>query len=140
MICKLAEIRFNVPRTIALVNDPALEDVFHQLGVTRAFSTTNIVSSLIEQKISIDAITNLISIESGKINVTQVILDENSPALDREVSALSLPKHAILSCVVRDNEIIIPRGQTVLKKGDHVIVMALPKSMGKVIEALAGPE
>lgn len=140
MTCKLAELRFNVPRTFALVNDPALEDIFHKLGVTQAFSTTSVVSSLVEQKISVDAITNLIPIGSGKIAVTQVELEEGSPAIDKEVEILALPKHAILSCIIRDDDIIIPRGKTVLKKDDRVIVMALPKSMGKVIEVLAGIE
>lgn len=140
MICKLAEVRFQVPRTFALVNDPALEDVFHCLGVTRAFSTTSIVSSLIEQKISVDAITNLIPIESGKVTVTRITLEEGSPAINKEVADLKLPQDTILGCVIRDDEIIIPRGQTVLHRGDRVVVIALPKSQGRLLEALAGPE
>lgn len=141
MICKLAEIRFQVPRTFALVNDPALEDAFHKLGVTRAFSTTSIVSSLIEQKISADSIISLIPLENGRITVTQVKLDHNSPAVEKEIKALCLPKQAILSCIIRnEEEIIIPRGETVLKEADRVIVIALPKSMGKVMETLLGPE
>jgi trk system potassium uptake protein len=141
MICKLSEVRFHVPRTFALVNDPALEDVFHSLGVTRAFSTTSIVSSLIEQIIAVDAITNLIPIESGKITVTQVTLDENSPAAGLAVSQLAFPKQAILGCVIRkDGEIIIPRGNTVLQLGDRVVAIALPISQGRVLETLLGPE
>lgn len=140
MICKLAEVRYKVPRTFALVNDPGLEEVFHKLGVTRAFSTTNIVSSLIEQKIDVDAITNLIPIESGKITVTKIQLEETSPAVNKMVADIKFPNDTILGCVIRDDEVIIPNGQTTLLSGDRIVAIALPRSQGKLYEALLGPE
>jgi trk system potassium uptake protein len=141
MICKLAEVRFQVPRTFAMVNDPALEEVFHRLGVTRAFSTASVVSSLIEQIIAVDAITNLIPIEGGKITVTQVTLGETSPAVGKTVEHLQLPKEAILGCVIRsDSQIIIPRGKDVLLQGDRVVAIALPTTQRRVLEVLVGVE
>ena len=35
--CQIAQKRYGVPRTIALVNDPDYQEVFQQLGVTVAF-------------------------------------------------------------------------------------------------------
>lgn len=48
VICQLAAIQFGVPRVLALANDPDNAAVFEKLGVS-AFSTTQIVGSLIEQ-------------------------------------------------------------------------------------------
>jgi trk system potassium uptake protein TrkA len=140
MICKLAEVRYKVPRTFALVNDPGLEEVFHKLGVTRAFSTTSIVSSLIEQKIDVDAITNLVPIESGKITVTKIQLEETSPAVNKIVADIKFPNDTILGFVIRNDEVIIPNGQTTLLSGDRIVAIALPRSQGKLYEALLGPE
>ena len=95
-ICQLAEQKFKVPKTFALVNNPTNEWIFQKLGVTKVISTTSIISSLIEQQVTVDDVTNLFPIDEGKVTVTQVVLTEESPVLGRSLSEVSLPYDCLL--------------------------------------------
>ena len=51
---QLAKKRFNVPLTIARVNNPANVEIFKTLGVDEAISATDILLSAMEQKLAED--------------------------------------------------------------------------------------
>jgi len=139
-ICQLAEQQFKVPKTFALVNNPTNEWIFQKLGVTKVISTTSIISSLIEQQVTVDDVTNLFPIEEGKVTVTQVVLTEESPVLGKSLSGVALPHDSVLGSIIRKDEVIIPRGDTKLFKGDKVIVIALPENQAQVFKVLLGHE
>src|SRR5579883_1910374 len=46
VICQMARLRFNVPRTIARVNNPQNEELFHRLGIDITVSSTKLILSL----------------------------------------------------------------------------------------------
>lgn len=49
---QLAKQRFNVPRTVARVNNPANVDIFQALGVDQAVSVTEVMLQALEPAIS----------------------------------------------------------------------------------------
>jgi trk system potassium uptake protein TrkA len=138
IVCKMAKLSFGVQRTLALVNDPDNEEVFQQLGVTTAFSTTHVISSLIEQRTGFDEIVVLFSVAEGKVNVTEVILTNDSPVLNKSLSEIGLPKDSLIACILRDNTPIIPRGTTKLYALDRLILITIPENHGQVLKFLTG--
>ncbi|MBN2181670.1 MAG: NAD-binding protein [Sedimentisphaerales bacterium] len=140
VICQLAKLNFGVKRTLALVNDPDNEQVFQHLGVTTAFSTTHIISSLIEQRTGLEEIVGLFSVAEGKVNVTEVILSDDSPVLDKSLMELELPNDALIACILRDDKPIIPRGVTKLNVKDRLLLITMPENHGQVLKFLTGSE
>ena len=138
IICQLASFRFRVPRTLALVNDPDNEEIFRQLDITTALSTTRLVAGLIEQKTSFDEIINLFPIGAGKLNVTEVALTETSPVIGRTLRDIALPENSLIASVMRGGEPIVPRGPTTLLAGDRLILITLPENYGPVLRELTG--
>jgi trk system potassium uptake protein TrkA len=51
---QLAKKRFNVPRTVARVNNPANVDIFKTLGVDEAVSATEVLLGALEPKIEVN--------------------------------------------------------------------------------------
>ena len=51
VVCQMAKLEHNVPRTISRVNDPRNEKLFHKLGVDATVSSTKIIYNLIEQEV-----------------------------------------------------------------------------------------
>lgn len=137
-ICLLAAEK-DVPRVIAMVNDPENEEVFRKLGVD-AFSPVRIISGLIEQRTALDAITNLVPAGEGKVNIAEIRLPENAPAVGKPLSSLTLPDNALLATVLRGEKTIVPRGHTELLPGDRLILVTLPESHGEALTALLGAE
>ena len=137
VICQLAALQYGVPRTVALANDPDNAGVFEKLGVT-AFSTTNIIGSLIEQWVSLEQITNLLPVAEGRVNVTEIVLDAQSPVAGKLLRDIDLPENALVAAVIRADQPIVPRGANQLVAGDRVVLITLPENHGSVLKAFTG--
>lgn len=137
VICQLASLKFGVPRAIALANDPDNTEIFEKLGVS-AFSTTQIVGSLIEQRASLEQILNLLPVGEGRVNVTEIVLGDDSPVVGKLLKDIDLPENALIAVVIRDNHPIVPRGGNDLQAGDRVVLITLPENHGPVLKALTG--
>jgi trk system potassium uptake protein len=137
VICQLASLQFGVPRAVALANDPDNAEVFEKLGVS-SFSTTNIIGSLIEQRVSLEQITNLLPVGEGRVNVTEIILVGDSPVVGKFLKDIDLPKNALVAVVIRDNHPIVPHGGNDLMAGDHVVLITLPENHGPVLKVFTG--
>jgi trk system potassium uptake protein TrkA len=55
--CQIAKRKFNVPKTVARVNNPANVRIFKALGVDRSLSATEVLLDLIERELAADAAT-----------------------------------------------------------------------------------
>lgn len=136
--CQLAENHFRIPRTLALANDPDNEEIFLKLGISGVFSTTRILASLLEEKAGYESILNLIPVGEGKINVTEIVLEDDSPVIEKTLSEIKVPENSLIASIIRDNKPIVPRGQTALKAKDRLIVVSLPENLGEVLKILVG--
>lgn len=140
VICQVAKHQFEVPRTVALVNDPENEEVFKRLGVTSVFNLTRMISSLIQQELSLQDIVNLLPIKEGKVNATEITINERHLCAGKSLSEIPLPKETLLSVIIRGENVVIPRGDTKLLPGDKVILISTPESQGPAIRILTGEE
>jgi len=136
--CQLAKSLFGVPRTIALVNDPDNEEIFLQLGVTVAFSATRIIGSILDQETDFDSITAYLPLAEGRVGVTDIELSQDAPAVGKTLIELELTDKALIACIIRDDEFIVPRGSTRLQVDDHLLLISHPEDLKRNIETLCG--
>ncbi|WZL72025.1 NAD-binding protein [Clostridiaceae bacterium 35-E11] len=138
VICQIAEKIYEVKRTFAVVNDPKNIEIFKKLGVDTVISTSNIISSLIEQKVSIDDINNLMPIEEGKLAIMEIEISTSNININKKLSEISLPKDSIVGCIIRDGSAIIPRGDTTINEDDKLIILSLPLVQSDVLKIIRG--
>lgn len=134
--CQIAQKEYGVPRTIALVNDPENQQIFEQLGITVAFSATQIIASLIEQQTTTGDIQNLLPIAEGKVNVTEIALEANNPIVGKTIDEIQLPNGSLIGCILRQGEVIVPNGETSLQALDRLVVIGQPDSYGQLMRLL----
>lgn len=138
IVCQIAQRMFGITRTIAVVNDPDNELVFRRLGVSIAFSATRIIGSIIEQETDFEDITALMPLAQGRINVTDIRLDPSSPAVGQTLQELPLTEYTLVACILRNDKVIVPRGQTTLEANDHLILIMQPEHQKDDLELLCG--
>lgn len=138
VIAQLADLRFRVPRVVALVNDPDNEEVFRQLGVRGAFSVSRVLARLIEEQVDFSDLAGLVSLGEGKVNVAELTLAPDAPAVGRALRDLALPEGSLVAGVIRGGEPLVPRGGTVLQEGDRLVLVTLPAHQSRVLRALTG--
>ncbi|HOX12438.1 MAG TPA: TrkA family potassium uptake protein [Spirochaetia bacterium] len=135
--CQLASMEFGVPRTAALANDPENAEAFQDLGVP-SFSIAEVVGSLIEQRASLREITNVLPAGGGKVIVTELVLQENSPVAGKLLKEVALPENSLVAILIRGEETIVPRGGNDLRAGDRLVLVTLPDNHGPAIRAVTG--
>ena len=139
VISLLAKQEFAVPRVVARVNNPKNEWMFNEMwGVDVSVSTPHLLSALVEEAVSVGTLVRLLSFEGGKARLCEATLADDSPANDKEIVAMGLPRSATVVAVRRDGHVIVPRGDTVLRAGDEVLVLTTPEAEDEVISALVG--
>lgn len=137
IICQLAALQFSVPRTVALANDPDNVEIFEQLGVG-AFSTSQIISNLIQQRASLEQIINILPIGGGRVNVTEILLDEESPVTGKHLKNIKLPENVLIAVLIRNGQPLIPGGSAQLSAGDRIILITLPANHGLALKTITG--
>ena len=136
--CQIAQQHYGVPRTIALVNDPIHQQFFAQMGITFAFSATQILANLIEKRTDFEDIASFLTVDNGQVGVTEIILDEDSPAIDTTLQNLDLPAGALIGCIIRQDQAFVPRGGSHLQVGDRLILISQPEHYEQFLEVLTG--
>ena len=135
----LAKQEFGVPRVVARVNSPKNEWMFNEMwGVDVAVSTPHLITALVEEAVSVGSFVRLLSFEGGKARLAEVRLADNSPAADKEVVELGLPRDSTIVAILRSDKLVVPRGDTILRAGDEVIVLVTGESEDDVRAILTG--
>lgn len=135
--CQLARLKYGIQTTVALVNDPDNVPVFRRLGIS-AFSTVSVVASMIEQHAALDEVISLIPVGEGQVNISELLLKEDSRVIGKPLSELDLPPDSLVAVVLREDRAIIPRGGTILRVLDRIVLITLPENHGRAIRMFTG--
>ena len=140
VISLLAKQEFAVPRVVARVNNPKNDWMFNEMwGVDVSVSTPHLLTALVEEAVSVGSLVRLLSFEGGRAGLVEVTLAPGSPAIDREVVELGFPRDSTVVAILRQDHVVVPRGDTPLLEGDEVLVLVTPDSEDAVRHLLIGP-
>ncbi|MBU4386268.1 MAG: TrkA family potassium uptake protein [Actinobacteria bacterium] len=121
--CQLARTSFDVPRTVARVNNPKNERIFNLMGID-AISSTTIIAHLVEEETTVGDIITLHVMEKGKFAVVEIDMpDTGCSSCLCAIKDLGLPESCVLVSIIRDEEMVIPHGDVRLQPGDSVIAI-----------------
>ncbi len=140
VISLLSKQEFAVPRVVARVNHPKNHWLFNEgWGVDVAVSTPHLLTALVEEAVSVGSLVQLLQFEGGDASLVEVTLAPSSPAADKAIVELSVPRDASIVALVRQRKLMVPRGDTVLQVGDEVLALVTKESEEAVRQLLVGP-
>lgn len=132
--CQIAKKKFGIRRTIARVNNPKNIDIFERLGVDSAISSTVSIVDIIEREVFISGLKSLTTI--GNISVNEIKLLEGYHSINKQIKDLNIPEGCIIVSIIRNGEVIIPRGTSELLLGDELITVSKKCSETKIERVL----
>ena len=139
VISLLAKQEFAVPRVVARVNHPKNEWLFNEnWGVDVSVSTPHLILALTEEALSVGSLVRLLQLEKGKARLVEVTLAENSPVIGPSIRELNVPRDSTFVAVLREDHVVVPRGDTVFEAGDEVIALVTPDSEDEIRRMLTG--
>jgi trk system potassium uptake protein TrkA len=139
VVSLLAKQEFGVPRVVARVNNPSNEWLFNETwGTDVSVSTPHLLTALVEEALSVGSLVRLLAFEGGRVRLSEVTLADGSPAGGKEVQELGLPRDSTVVAILRQDRVVVPRGDTVLYSGDEVLVLVSNESEDDVRTILVG--
>jgi trk system potassium uptake protein TrkA len=123
-LCFLARELYDVPRTIARVNNPRAVWLFDQrFHVDVAVNQAGIMSSLIEEEMSLGDMMTLLKLRRGQYSLVEEKIPAGARAIGIAIKDLKLPDQCVIAAIIRKGQIVIPRGVTQLEVGDEVLAV-----------------
>ena len=138
VVCQMAKHHFDVPRTIARVNNPRNEALFRHLGVDDIISPTRMALAAIEQDIPVHELLHLAQLPGGRLELIEAQITDDSPAVGRRAADLSLPEACSLLAIIRAGNAQPIRADTTLQIGDTVLAISRTESETQLHDALIG--
>lgn len=133
-ICQTAKKIFHVKKVVATVANPKNVAIFKKLGVNTAISATYTISKIIEQASTIENLVNSLSIEHENIVMTELLLTKDCAVLHKRLKELSMPGNVIICCILRNVEMIVPNGETMLQEHDKLLILSHPAMQDQVLD------
>ncbi|TVP84955.1 MAG: TrkA family potassium uptake protein [Acholeplasmataceae bacterium] len=134
--CMIAKRIFNVTKTVCIVRNPKNVDIFKTLGVDAVISSTYMLGQMIKNETSLESIIKTLSFEDEKIVVIEIGIEEDYELVNKTLQEIEFPSNINISCIYRDPHVIIPKGSTVIKPFDRLIVISTPQEQAAVIKFL----
>lgn len=72
-------------------------------------------------------------LEAGGGTIEQIVIEDKSPFLGKKLKEIQLPEDALVGTIIRNEDVIIPDGDTVFQIGDKVTLLGKREDVEKTI-------
>lgn len=139
VVANLGHFEFNVPRIIARINNPKNAWMFTpQMGVDVALNQSDLIAHLIAEEMSLGDMITLLKLNKGQYALVEERVHPRAIAAGQAISTLPLPSECVLSAIIRQGQLMIPHGDTVLNAYDEVLAV-VHNSQAEQLGKLLGP-
>jgi trk system potassium uptake protein TrkA len=140
VICYLAKTQFEVPRTIARVNNPNNAWLFNEnFRVDVSLNSADVFAHLIQEEMSLGDMMTIFKIRRGRYAVVEEKVPQGAKAIGVPLKDMDLAEHCVIAAIIRDGVMTLPRGDSTLEAEDEIIAVASPEGAQKLSELLAFP-
>jgi len=138
LLVSLVIRQFEVGETIAIVEDIEYAELFETAGVDVTVNPREETAEEIIRFTRLIPTEKIVLLNHDRAEVIEIVVTEESILADREIkdSTASLPDEVVIGAISRSGELVTPRGTTVIRPGDHVILFVDTDVLEEVIEVI----
>ena len=123
-LCFFMREKYKTARTIARVNNPRNAWLFDKkLHVDVSVNQAELLSRLIEEEMSLGDMMTLLELRKGRYSLVEEKIPEGAKALGTPIKDLKFPENCVIAAIIRNGEIVVPRGATVFEQNDEVLAV-----------------
>lgn len=122
---------------IARLTNTDLVGLLPGIGIDATVSSRLSAANEILRFVRRGVIHSVATFSDSDVEAIELEVGPSSPAVGKTLADLKLPHSLIIGGVQRGDNAFVPRGNTAIEVGDHLIVIALPEAI-KTAEKLSG--
>jgi trk system potassium uptake protein TrkA len=136
--CQVAKHKFDVPHTVARINNPKNESIFKKLGIDATISSTSVILAHIEQELPSHPLIPLMTLKGG-LEIVEVKIPPEAQVVGRPIKGILLPQQSLITLIVgSDGQARLPTGDTIIQAGDEVVAVTMLENEEGLRSALTG--
>jgi len=139
IVVALLARQFGVSKIICEVMRPHYVPVYSTLGIDSVINPRILAASQILRLTRKEDAVAFSLLQDENAEVVEIVLPENAKVANKKIANAQLPRGMVIGSIVRDEEVIVPRGDTMLLPGDHLIIFAVPKVSATLDRYFAPP-
>lgn len=132
LLMALAVKQFGLYKSVAKISRQNYKKILDRLEIDAAFNSAYITANDIIKTIRGTGAVTVNLMNDGETEFSEILLKKGVPVLDRPIKDLGLPKGVLVTSVVRGNEVLIPKGNDVLKENDRIVLLTTNKLAASV--------
>jgi trk system potassium uptake protein TrkA len=132
ILTSLLAKRFGCQRSVTLINKTTYAPLLGTLGIDAVVSPRGITVSSILQHVRRGRIRSVHSLGEGFGEIIEADALETSSLVGTPLRESRLPPGVIVGALVRDRTVVIPRGDTVIRPGDRVVIFAAAETVKRI--------
>jgi trk system potassium uptake protein TrkA len=137
ILSSLLAKRFGCQRSVTLINKPTYSPLMGTLGIDAVVSPRAITVSTILQHVRRGRVRSVHTLSDGFGEIIEVEALETSSLVGPPLRDAQLPDGVIVGAIVRGDEVIIPRPDTVVRTGDRVVLFAAAHAVRNIEKMFA---
>ena len=136
-IIALQAKRLGVKKVIAIARDPDYVSLLEESGIV-CISAPYATSAMVENYLDRPIMADLFQIEGGVANLIDVEVPDNGLVVDMKIQDIDIPDQCVVAAIIRDDKFVVPRGNTIILKNDHVVVVGPSDSIQDAHKIFSG--
>ena len=141
VVCLIAK-KNSKARCIARVNNPKNKLIFESIdrdAPITLISSTEVILNAINDHVNGPDYAIITKLREGDLELVKLAIPPNSPADGKRLIDVGLPRSSVVVAVDRKGaDLVIPSGDTILRVGDHVILLVKNEYRSEVRAVLVG--
>lgn len=137
ILASLLATRMGAKKSITRISKFSYFALMKAIGIEQVVSPRLSAINTILQHIRRGKVLSDISIKGEQAEFMEAVALETSDIVDKPLKKISFPKGAILAGIIRQGDIIIPTGDSIVKPDDRIIIFARRKAIPKIEKILA---
>ncbi len=118
--------------TVSRFNRIGLFDLMPAYGVSAGVSAKVAAANAVLRFVRRGAIVSAADFMTGGIEALEIEIMEEAPAIGASIGELDLPDGAVIGAILRSGTAVVPRGSSRFERGDRVVVLSTPDTIGTV--------
>ena len=143
MVVSMFASKMKVKKTITQIKSEDLNEMLTELGMHNNVSPTHVVANRIVSYIRALAnkrgsnVLSLSRLVGDRVEALEFAAKTPRKIYDKPLKELNIKENCLIACIIRENQVIIPDGNSCIQQGDNVIVVTTHKNFDDLKDIIA---
>ena len=133
VIAALQAKRLGMKKVVAIIQDADYLPLLAAEGVV-AISAPWATAAMVENHLDRPGVADLFEIGAGVASLLGLVVPSGAQVSGKPIRDVEVPADCVVAAIIRGERFVVPRGNTVIEAGDHVVLVGPDAATGKARE------